>query len=190
MALLDRVKERTGTTLSDGELTAMLEGLAAELDARLGALAETEEYFGDAGETERSRQVLTLMRPLDPGESVAVVEYAPGNSGDATAQTVLDASDYRVLHGGRTLQRLTGGPNGHMLWAPLVRVTYTPKGDQAARDEVTIKLVALDLSYRGLIKSETAGDYSWAGSVASDSYTAERDRLIGSLATRSGLVLA
>ena len=190
MALIDRVKERTGTLLSDSELTAMLEGIAAELDAQLGAIEETEEYLGDAGETERWRQLLTLTRPLDPAEPIEVIEISPGNSGDATAETTLEAADYRVLHGGRTLQRLTGGPNGHMYWAPLVKVTYTPKGDQAARDEVTIKLIALDLSYRGLIKSESAGDYSWSGSVASDSYTAERDKLIGSLATRSGLVLA
>lgn len=190
MALIDRVKERTGTTLSDSELTAMLEGIAAELDARLGAIEETEEYFGDPGETERSRQVLTLTRPLDPAEPIEVVETTPGNSYGAHNETVLDPSDYRVMHGGRTLQRLTGGTHGDDYWAPLVKVTYTPRGDQAARDEVTIKLVALDLSYRGLIKSESAGDYSWAGSVSSDSYTTERDRLIGSLATRSGLVLA
>jgi hypothetical protein len=31
MALLDRVKERTGTDLSDTEITAMIAGIAAEI---------------------------------------------------------------------------------------------------------------------------------------------------------------
>jgi hypothetical protein len=69
--------------------------------------------------------------------------------------------DFAVLNGGRTLQRLIGGPNGRDYWAPVVRITYTPIGDQAARDEATIKLIALDLSYRGGLKSERAGDYQF-----------------------------
>jgi hypothetical protein len=60
----------------------------------------------------------------------------------------------------------------------------------AARDEVTIKLIQLDLSYRGLIKSERAGDYQWAGSVSSDSYAAEREKLLASLRGAGRMVMA
>jgi hypothetical protein len=42
MPLLDRVKERTGSDLSDAELQAMIDGIAAELDARLGPAGELD----------------------------------------------------------------------------------------------------------------------------------------------------
>lgn len=38
MSLLDRVKERTGSDLSDSELQAMIDGITAELNARLGQI--------------------------------------------------------------------------------------------------------------------------------------------------------
>jgi hypothetical protein len=186
MALIDRVKERTGTDLSDTELNAMIAGITAEIEARLGAAGAVEVTVGDAADQSRWKRTIMLPRPLDPAEDIAIVEIDPADHGDAGAEVTLAAADYRVLHGGRTLQRLTGGPNGQSFWAPFVRVTYTPLGDQAARDEVTIKLIQLDLSYRGLIKSERAGDYQWA---AGDSYTAERDKLLGSLSPASGMVL-
>src|SRR3546814_11647194 len=89
------------------------------------------------------------------------VELDPGNSGAEAAERTLEPSDYRLLHDGRTIQRLTGGPNGRGHWAPLVRLTYTAQGaSQAQRDEAVIKLMMVDLSYRGGLKSERAGDYS------------------------------
>lgn len=191
MALIDRVKERTGTDLSDSELTAMIAGITAEIEKRYGPLGEITVTLGDPTERERWRQTLTLARPLDTDEAVTIVEIEPGDSGLNADEITLDASDYRVLHGGRTLQRLVSGTHGRSFWAPLVRLTYTPVGDAAAREEVTIRLIQLDLSYRGLIKSERAGDYEWQGSVASDSYAAEREKLLASLAPGGGgLVMA
>src|SRR3546814_9048185 len=104
--------------------------------------------------------------------------------------TELTADDYRILHGGRTLERLVGGTNGATRWAPLVEVTYTPVSDAAKREEVVIKMVALDLTYRGLDKQESVGDYSRSGSVTSDAYTRERDALLQQLAPRPGLMMA
>src|SRR3546814_19595823 len=91
--------------------------------------------------------------------------------------TELTADDYRILHGGRTLERLVGGTNGATRWAPLVEVTYTPVSAAAKREEVVIKMVALDLTYRGLAKQESVGDYSRPGSVPSAAYTPARDPL-------------
>ena len=190
MALIDRVKERTGVTLSDTELAAMITGITAEIEARFGTAGEIEVTIGDADVSHRSLVTLKLQRPIDTTQAVAIVEIDPSDSGRANAETPLDQADYRVLHGGRTLQRLTGGPNGQNYWAPFVRLTYTPLGDQAARDEVVIKLMQLDLGYRGLIKSERAGDYQWSGSVASDSYAAERENLLASLAGGNRMVMA
>lgn len=190
MALLDRVKERTGADLSDTELEAMIAGIGVEIDARIGSAGPIEVTLGDPLIAERWQQILAVARPIDEAEPLTLVEIDPVDTGAAYAEVELDPADYRVMHGGRTLHRLRGGPHPHSLWAPLVRLTYSPIGNQAARDEVTIRLVQLDLSYRGLIKSERAGDYQWAGSVSSDSYLAERNGLIDSLAPSSGMVLA
>ena len=189
MTLLDRVKERTGAELSDDELTAMIAGIAAEIDARFGPGGPITVTLGDPEAPQRFLRTLKLHRPIDTAEALEVVELDPGDTGQAEAEITLAAADYRVLHGGRTLQRLTGGPNGQSYWAPFVRLTYMPVGSQAARDEVTIKLMQLDLGYRGMIKSERAGDYQWSGSVAADSYVAERENLLASLASGNRLVM-
>jgi hypothetical protein len=173
-ALLDRVKLRLPTDLPDAELLAMIDAIAAELDARFGAAGAITVELGD---------------PLTPGDRLfpTLRLIDPGNTGLASHETVLDAADFRVLHGGRTLQRLTGGPNARTHWAPLVRVAYTPVGLAAARDEVTIKLIALDLSYRGSIRSERAGDYqiTLSGDMGTD-----REAILRTLEDRRGMVMA
>jgi len=187
MALIDRVKERTGSDLSDVELQAMIDAIAAELDLRFGPVGPVLVELGDLTDPDsRFRRTLRLVRAIDSGEVVTIVEVDPGNTGDATNEIELAAGDYAILHGGRTLQRLTGGPNGRRHWAPLVRVAYTPIGatsEQAARDEATIKLMQLDLSYRGALKSERAGDYQF---TLSDNQAAEREKIFDGLAAARG----
>lgn len=188
MPLLDRVKERTGSDLSDAELQAMIDAIAAELAVRLGPVGQITLELGDPTDpASRFRRTLRLPRPADVGEPVTVVEVDPANDGDASAEVELVAADFRVLHGGRTLQRLTAGPNGRSYWAPQVRVTYSPVSDQALRDEATIKLVALDLSYRGGLKSERAGDYQF---TLSGDPAADREAILASLAPKIGVVMA
>jgi len=188
MALIDRVKERTGTDLSDIELQAMIDAITLDIEARFGPVGPITVELGDFEDPQsRSLRTLRLARPMDETKPVTVVEIDPGNTGAAADELTLGSGDYRVTHGGRTLQRLTGGPNGRSYWAPLVRVIYTPAGDQAARDEATIKLMQLDLSYRGGLKSERAGDYQFtlAGDVS-----VEREKILETLAIRRGMVLA
>ncbi len=191
MALIDRVKERTGSDLSDTELQAMIDAITAEIEARFGPTGERTIELGDPADPEsRYRATIRITPPLDATKAVTIVERDPGNSGLVAAELILAAADYRVLHGGRTLQRLTGGPNGRQFFAPTVSITYTPigdAGDQAAREEAVIKLMQLDLSYRGGLKSERAGDYQFtlAGDIG-----AERQTIFEGLATRHGLVMA
>jgi hypothetical protein len=188
MALLDRVKLRTGSDLPDEELQAMIDGIAQEMDARFGPAGPITVEFGDLGDPcSRMLRTLRLSRPLDVAQPVEIEEAEPGDTGQAASITTLAAGDYRVLHGGRTLQRLIDGPNGRSFWAPLVTVTYTPIGEQAARDEATIKLIALDLSYRGGLKSERAGDYQF---TLADNQAEERERIFASLEARRGMVMA
>lgn len=188
MTLLDRIKERSGSDLSDAELQAMIDAIAAELDARFGPAGEVTVEIGDMDDVASHwRRSIRLPRPADIAQAIAITEISPGNSGDASAETLLDATDYRVLHGGRTLQRLTTGANGRTYWAPLVTITYTPLGEAAARDEATIKLVQLDLSYRGGLKSERAGDYSF---TLSGDPAADREAILETLEGRRGMVMA
>lgn len=188
MPLLVRVKERTGSDLSDAELQAMIDAIAAELAARLGPAGQITATLGDLADPDsRYRRTVRLTRPLDTGATVAIVEIDPGNSGDVASEVALAADDYAVQHGGRTLQRLTGGSHGRSYWAPLVRVTYTPIADQAVRDEATIKLIQLDLSYRGGLKSERAGDYQF---TLSGDPVADREAILSQLSPKGGMVMA
>lgn len=191
MALLDRVKVRTGSDLPDGELQAMIDAIMAEIAARLGSTGEVTVELGDPGDPCSSPlRSLRLPRPLDEAQAVSITEITPGNSGDEEGETALTHSDFRVLHGGRTLQRLTSGPNGAAYWAPMVRISYTPIGVTGAIDEAVIKIMQLDLSYRGLIKSERAGDYQWQAANSPEGYTAEREAILASLQAPRGMVLA
>jgi hypothetical protein len=193
MALIDRVKTRTGSDLPDSELQAMIDAIGAEIVRALGPAGVKTVELGDPTDPDsRFRRTLMLERPIDTDESLTIVECEPSNTGDAASETELAQGDYRVLHGGRTLQRLVGGPNGREYWAPLVRVTFTPvgaAGDQAARDEATIKLILLDLTYRGILKSEKAGDYQF---TLSGDPVADRESIIKSLGTAlgGGMVMA
>ena len=191
MALLDRIRERTGSDLSDAELGAMIVAIAVEIAACLGPAGPVSVELGDPGDPDsRFRRSLRLTRPADAGQAIAIVETWPGNSGAAANQVTLAAGDYALRNAGRTLIRLSDGPNGAQYWAPLVRVGYSPVGDQALRDETTIKLIQLDLSYRGGLKSERAGDYQF---TLSGDPVADREAILASLATRvasGGMVMA
>lgn len=187
-ALLDRVRLRLATDLPDSELLTMIDNIAVELDARFGASGAIQVELGDPTDpASRHNTTLRLLRPADTAQPITIVELDPANTGDASHETVLTSADFRTLHGGRTLQRLTGGPNSRQYWAPMVRVLYTPIGMAAARDEVTIKLIALDLSYRGALRSERAGDYQVAlsGDIAAD-----REAILQALEDRRGMVMA
>ncbi len=108
--------------------------------------------------------------------------------------TVLQAGDYRVRNGGRTLERIFTGPNARARWGTRVDVTYTPVSDQKRRDEVTIKLVSLSVEYEGVVERKI-GDTTTTHALRSSGQTAgtifsdERDRLLESLRPRGGIFL-
>lgn len=185
MALLDRVKERIETDLSDGELQSMIDAVTAEIEGRFGANGEITVFLGDDRDLAAGRQFLFPMRPVDTGQAVTVVEIDPPNAGDSGARTALAADDFRVLGGGRVLERLVDGTNGRRFWAPMVELTYTPVSDAGRREEVTIQVIRLEIEARGLT-SERTGDWQ-----ASYPELAEaREKLIASLAPRRGVVMA
>lgn len=188
MALLDRVRLRVPSDLPDSEIAAMIDALGAEIDARLGGSGPVTVVLGDLlAPRDRLLATLRLNRPADPAQPISITEIAPGNAGAAADETLLDPADFAVLHAGRTLLRLTGGPHPAAFWAPSVRVTYTPAQLTAAREEAIIKLIALDLSYRGALRSERAGDYQF---TLSGDMTADREAILRSLEERRGMVMA
>lgn len=189
MSLLDRVKERASPDMSDDELTSMITAIIGDIDTRLGPVGPLTVELGDPTDPDTAyRRTLRLQPPALAGEAITITERDPGNSGDATTATILQAADYRILHEGRTLQRLNTGPNASDYWAPLVTVTYTPAGTpQAARDEAAIKMMMVDLSYRGGLKSERAGDYQFT--LSGDPVT-DRNAILDSLQQRGGMVMA
>lgn len=189
MSLLDRVKERASPDMSDDELAAMITAISGEIDARLGPVGPLTVELGDATDPHSAgRRTLRLQPPALAGEPITITERDPGNSGEPSTATILQAADYRILHDGRTLQRLNSGPNASNYWAPLVTVAYTPAGTpQVARDEALIKMMMVDLSYRGGLKSERAGDYQF---TLSGDPVADRNAILDSLQQRSGMVMA
>ncbi len=149
----------------------MIDEITAEIVARFGAIGSIIVYLdGD-------RKYLSLTRPY--GSSITIVEIL------GTDETALSADDFRILDGGRTLERLSDGTNGRLLWEKLVKVTYTPLSDDERREEVVIQVVQLGVEFRGL-KAEKSGDYS----VTFADYKAERNVLIGSLTPRRGVVMS
>lgn len=188
MSLLDRVKERTGSDLSDAELLSMIDAISGELDARFGSIGERTVTIGDLENPQDGvNRTLRLMIAIDDAKPVRIVEETPGNTGLEEHETELAANDYRILNGGHTIQRLISGTNSREYWAPIVRVTYSPKANFAQREEVTIKLILLDLSYRGALRSEKAGDYSI---TLSGDQAADRETILKTLGDQRGMVMA
>ncbi len=184
MSVLYRLKGRVETDLTDVELEAMIDAEVGTIVARFGAIAAITAL------EDGWRRYIVVSNPIDETETIAIVEIEPVNTGAAANRTTLSADDYRILDGGRTIERLIDGTNGRSAWAHLVELTYTPISNQAERDETVIKLVQLSITYRGLDKQESVGDHSRAGSVTANAYDREREILINRLAPRGRLLMA
>ncbi len=184
MSILYRLKGRVETDILDVELQNMIDAEIAEINDRFGDIVEITIL------EEGRRHFIGLHRRIDESQTIAIVEINPANTGAAANRTTMAADDYRITNGGRTIQRLIDGTNGKDLWSPLVEFTYTPVSDQTRRDETVIKLVQLSLTYHGLDKQESVGDFSRTGSVTADAYDKEREVLINRLQPRGLLVMA
>lgn len=194
-ALLDRVKARVESDLSDAELQALIteaqDAIADRYGPAAGAGAITVTIDGGT-------RTLDLVRPA--AAITSVTEHL-GSVADAAlddwageiyedTQTVLAAGDYRIRNGGRTLERIFTGPNARARWGTRIDIVYTPVSDQTRRDEVTIKLVALAVEYEGVVDrrvGDTMTTHAVRGGGGGTIYQDEREQLLGSLAPRGGL---
>lgn len=183
MALIDRVIERTETDLTTapgGELALMIAEFQAQIQELWGPDRDVDAPITVGIGTHYGDKTVNLNRPLDGDEPVAVSEYAYDGP-----ETVLDADDFRVWYGGRTIERLNSGANPTSYWASRVEVSYVPKDDQRQRDEAVIELCILTIEYKG-IASQKVGD-AW---ITDLNYDAEREKILTRISPRRGLLIA
>jgi hypothetical protein len=176
MALLDRLKERAETDLSDTELEAILAAIEAEVLSRFGAAGEITIITGGGGVT------LDLARPIDETEDLTVTERT------SSGGTELASTDYLVKNGGRTLERvgtLWSSAIEITHWSSVVEVTYTPIDESAQREDATIRLALLEIEYEA-VSGRSVGDVS----TTDLDYHRERERLLTALSPRRGLYFA
>jgi len=160
------LREHIETDAVDDVLTRLLAQAQTDVEARLGTdAARTEVHEG-------GRESIRLRRPALSISSVSV-----RHTRSDTASSLL-ASDYEILHGGRTLCRTSWS-----VWEPIVTVVYLPRVEVDLRDMAIVELVRAALTYHGLISSEKVGDYS----ADLKSYTAERERILQQIMNHRGL---
>lgn len=201
------IRGRVETDLADPAIQAIIDEAVEEIEDRYGPYRDTSTPFSLT--VEGRRRKLDLPRPLDTSEAVTLVEWIVADARDVefaselddafidVGQTslTLDATDYRVWYGGRTLERLYTGAHPRVYWGSRVDLTYVPVDDTARRNEVATKLVILSLRYQGVIE-ERIGDVNVTYGLRSSSgggsalvFADERERLLTSLQPRRGLML-
>lgn len=166
------LRQHVESDLSDTALQRVLDSEEAEIVRRYGAHAT-------ASETLAGNQAIILL-----SRGAASVTAITETDLDGT-ELELETDDYRLLHGGHTLERLTTGTNAAAWWAPLVTVEYVPISQVEQRRLVLIELAKLALMYSGAA-SERVGDYS----VQGVNYTRERERIMRRLAPLGGMAFA
>lgn len=170
-----QAREHIETDLGDAALQRIIDDADAAIIERYGAHAGNVVADIDRGPNPTA--LIFRDRPIDA--VVSLLEFSDRHSLTSVA---LNPLDYRILHGGRTIERLTTGPNAASWWGERLVLTYAPTADAARRTMLEIDLVKLRAKYEAL-KDEGIGDYR-AGHV---DYEAEWNRLLGRLAPKLGI---
>ena len=181
MTVLDRVKERTESDLSDEELQSLVDEAVQDITLKLGPVADPDNPITVL--LDGNREKIVLYRAVDVSQPIVVVEQWDSGFGGITSIT-LDDDDYRIWLPGFTLERRWDGgqSNPRRLWGDRVSITYTPVNDSNQRDEVTIKLVVLALQFDGFT-SQTIGDFQGT----TGDYQTLRNTLLTSIGPRHGM---
>src|SRR3546814_14674621 len=112
MALLDRVKERCGSDLSDTELSSMIDAIVGELDARLRPVGPDTAELGDPDDPHsRFHRTLRGLPPIAAAAELPIVELDPAPSGAAEDDRTPAPSDSRPRPAPRTNTPPQGRPN-------------------------------------------------------------------------------
>ena len=162
--LIADLREHIETDAVDDVLTRILYAAVSDVETRFGNDAERTLYRQGLGRS------VALLRPV--ASVSAVKEYDKNHNLSYTLTT----ADYKLLFGGRILQRIGGD------WAAWVEITCTPKTEAEIRDMAVVELCRLELTYQGLITSESVGDYK-AGLAE---YTEARERILNQISNHRG----
>lgn len=157
-------QEHVSTSLGAEALQRLLDAAETAIVARIGLPTPVNELITSHGE------LLMLSRPA---ESVTTV---------IEGTTTLAVDDYQLRSSGMILRRLSTGTNRATCWRGRIDVTYVPLDDAAERERVQIALVQLDLNYDPGSTGETIGAWSEQQSQTGETYDAERESILGSLA--------
>lgn len=164
-----QAREHIETDLLDPGLQRLIDDADALIVERFGAHspAVTATIFRDV----QTDDLVFLPRPMSAAPT-SVTEWV-----NDISSTVLDPTDYRVLYGGRAIQRLASGVNGRSTWAARVIVVYNPIDEVARRTRVEIDLVRAATQYVSLDR-EVVGDYL----AIHPNYLDEREQILSGLA--------
>ena len=171
---VEELRDHVETDLTDEALQALLDDAVDEIIGRFGDDGNVTRVMYGAG------PYLTLRRP-----AATVTSIVEANR-QRTPLLTLVPGDYALMHGGRTIERLSGasGYVGYVGgWAPVVTVVYTPVSEQTLRNRVAIDLVKLAVRYAG-VSSEHIGDYNV---TYEPNYLRERERILQGMAFSRGM---
>lgn len=165
-ALRDRGVE---SDLSDAALHAFALAAVGEIADRIG-----------------TRSGIAYAVPYDESYGRAYIFLSPPASTvtsiEESGETLVADTDYRVVYGGRAVERLAETYSSS--WDYPITITYDAAAvtDTDRYDRVVVDLVKLAISYGGFVHSVSDGDHSESASLTSDGYQRERDALISELA--------
>lgn len=165
-------KVQLGTSLSDGELDAIIEREEAAIIERYGAhYVDTETTISEVHlqEADMPRYAdLFLGRPI-----LSVSTVTENATLTSAGVALVESTDYtKIANQGRLIRMGTA-------WGRLVTVAYVPQDDSAKRTRVIIELVRLALARTALKSENIAGEYSYTTDDVG--WDAQRQRLLGSL---------
>ncbi|MCQ4575414.1 MAG: hypothetical protein NOU37_09250 [Candidatus Brocadiales bacterium] len=166
MALMSatEVRQHIDTDLVDAALQRLIDAAEEDIDTHFGSVtSQLDELLGNGGKH---------LWPTRPIKTVSSIVETVG-----TTDTTLASDDYKLLHGGRQIERLNTGTNARNSWGDRTKIQYTPEDETKKRKGILIKLVKLEVEYNGL-SSERAGDYQ----SSSLDYEGERKKILGGLA--------
>lgn len=173
-----QIREHVETDLADPAIERLIADAESEIVARCGAHDSQTDLFRTGDPRVFPSGVDLFIFPSRPvGQVVSITE----EERDGTS-TVLAEDDYRILDGGRRIERLQNGTHPRARWGHLVKLVYQPVDDMARRTRVLIDLVRLAIEYR-------AYQEQWSGDVRTRhvDYQQERERILRALAPRGGL---
>lgn len=195
VTLFERCQLRIETDIDEAELERIIDEANLEVIQRYGPHADTGNPI--TVKLAGGAQTLDLARPLDEAEDFTITEFWRTSWGGSPQSRVLEASDFQVWFGGRTIERLYTGDSPAFRWSGIapqemgfggsagwVTVEYVPVNDGNQREEVVIKLVLLNIEYNGKIRTDIAGLREFE--VV---FQEERERLLRSLAPRKGMLI-